>query len=425
MNRISKLIFYSCLLSTGFFQACSTAYPEPVWDYSPTLVTGEKAAATSNIEMDVYLDATTSMEGFAVSATSVYSQFLDQLEASALSAWKDAAIHYYKFGEIIKPVNRAEFLSAKTDLAFYRENGVFRKTYIDSVVKRTNANRLSVLVSDLFQDEGDVNIMVDQFKSKCFANGVSVGIAAIQTGFSGKVFDVRGIPSYTLEATDRPFYAIIFGNLQNMELLFDALKTKSFVKDDQFLIISNQVIRNYQTNLVKTRESISLTNKKARKEVPHSFDFGMKADGKEGKLALTLELEPNPHCADFSEDKLDLVVYRKSATGPGTGKDSSISTDIQLSDVKRAGNKITAILTLSNTADKGNYSYKLLLRVKPLGGFKTPEWVSSLSTEAPVPGTPSASKTYNLEKLCSTLLVANSSVTPACIAQFFINIYKR
>lgn len=422
-----KITPFFCLLAVVLIAGCRTKYPDIKWDYSDKEVVRPKPEKTEKIDIDVYVDATTSMEGFAVSNASVYSQFLDQLEASALSAWRNANPQYYKFGENIKPISRSEYLSAKSDLKFYHEPGIFKRTYIDSVVKRTDAKRLSVLVTDLFQDEGDVNIMVDRFKEKCFANNVAVGLVGVKSDFKGKVFDVRGYPTgYQLDAPDRPFYAIVFGNQYNMELLFEALKNKPFVKEEQLLIFTKYIIEDADVSLSKTRDSKNISNKKARTDIDNSFDFGMKEEGTSGKINFIITLDRNTRCADFNSNNLELIAFKKSATDPkNVSKDSVATNDITLEKVERTGDKLTGVLSLNNEDEPGNYSYMILLKTNQLSGLQTPAWIKNFSTDAPVPGTSTASKTYNLEKLASTLLVANASIAPTYVAKFYINIFKR
>src|SRR4026209_2490443 len=118
-----------------FAWGCPGKIEKNTINYSDADVVGTPYKKTDQINIDIYIDATTSMEGFAVNNSSKYSQFLDQLEASGMSAWKKADIKFFKFGQIIKPVDRTQFLSAKNNLQFYREPGIFKNTYIDSVVK--------------------------------------------------------------------------------------------------------------------------------------------------------------------------------------------------------------------------------------------------------------------------------------------------
>jgi hypothetical protein len=427
MTAYKKLLLVCIALFSCLNYSCTHPLPKITWNYSSNDIIGSAPAKTGNIDLDVYIDATTSMEGFAVSPTSAYSQFLDQLEASALSSWKNANTKFFKFGQIIRPIERNEFLSAKSNSSFYHEQGVYLKTYIDSVVNHTDSSRLSLVVTDLFQDEGDVNVMVESFKNKCFSRGVSVGIIGITSTFNGKVFDVAGFPQgYTLTNKERPFYAVVFGNEYNMQLLFNALKTNASVKDNQFFIISNHIIKSYQTDIKKTNDSKALNNKKSYPDL-NSFDFTLKKDVKaENKFNVTVTFDRNTHCADFSAAAIDAVVFRKSVTDPkANSKDSMSSSDISIQNVQRQKNKLTAVLVLKNDEEPGNYSYEVLLEVNQFNGLQLPAWTKDFSTESPIPNQPSGAKTYNLEKLCSRLLVANASVTPTYIAKFFINIYKQ
>jgi hypothetical protein len=421
-----KLTPFFCLIAVVLIAGCRTKYPDIKWDYSDKEVVRPKPEKTDKIDIDVYVDATSSMEGFAVSNASVYSQFLDQLEASALSAWRNANPQYYKFGENIKPIGRSEFLMAKDNVQFYRDPEIFKKTFIDSVVRRTDSRRLSVLVTDLFQTEGDVNIMVDRFKEKCFANNVAVGLVGVKSDFKGRVYDVRNYPTFQLDAPDRPFYAIVFGNQYNMELLFEALKNKPFVKEEQLLIFTKHIIEDADVTLTKTRESKNISNKKAHGNFKNNFDFGMKEEGTSGKINFTITLDRNTRCADFNANNLELIAFKKSATDPkNVSKDSTATNDITLEKIERTGDKLTGVIVLNNEDGPGNYSYMVLLKTNQLNGLQTPAWIKNFSTDAPVPGTSTASKTYNLEKLASTLLVANASIAPTYVAKFYINIFKR
>lgn len=406
--------------------SCSKKYQEIKWNYTIEDVIGSQYQKSDQIDVDVYIDATTSMEGFAVNLSSDYSQFLDQLETSALSAWKKADLKFFKFGQKVKRVDRNEFLSAKNDVNFYKENGIFLKTYIDSVVQRTNPERLSVLITDLFQDEADVNIMVERFKEKCFAKGTVVGIIGVKSEFNGTVYDVPSYPKYKLDTKERPFYAITFGNRGNMEQMFESLKTKSFVKEDHFLIFSPFIVKSFDIQLSKTKESKYVNKIAPRKDYKNSFDFSMKEEGTEARFTLEIDLDRNARCSNFLVEKLEVVAFKKSQF-PGDEAvmtDGIITEEIKIVNIHRTGDKISAILNLKNEDKVGNFSYLIFLKTNQLNGLMLPEWIKEFSTDKPIPGTPSASLTYNLEKFTSTLLVANSSITPVYVAKFYLNIYK-
>ncbi len=428
MKNPTKTYLFIFLLFFIIFGGCKPKVPEIIWDYSDSDVVGSRHQKSDKIDIDIYIDATTSMEGFAVDINSDYSRFLDQLEASVLTAWKQADRNFYKFGQRIKPIDHNEFLSAKNDLNFYRENGIFLNTYIDSVVRRTNPERLSVLITDLFQDEADVNKMVDRIREKCFENGVMVGIVGITSKFNGKVFDVPVYPQgYFLQTNDRPFYAIMFGNPGNMEYLFESLKTLPIVQENYFIMFSPFIVKSAAVKLTKTKDATTVNRLSPKKNVPNYFDFSMKKAGKEARFSLEIDLTMNPRCADFRIENIEPVVYKKAAfSGDKTAPAEGVPTnDIKLENIQRSGDKITATLILDNQDGIGNYSYLVYLKANELNGLVVPGWIGEYSTENPVINTPTARLTYNLEKFTSRLLVANSSITPVNIAKFYMNIYKR
>lgn len=343
-----RLMLISCFLITS----CSTKLPEPKW----TEENRAQESLQNHIEIDIYIDATTSMGGFAVGEKTIYSQFIDQLEASALSAWKSADVKYYKFGTKIKVINRAEFLKAKNNQSFYRERGFLEKTYIDSVIKKTDVKRLSVVITDLFQDEGDVNNMVEQIRSQCFRKNIMVGFLGIKSEFDGLVFDTPNNPGgYRLKTEERPFYALFFGDPSRMEKLFEVLKTTEFVKENQLLLISNHIMKSSSVTIIKKKESKFVNKKAPRIQLNNSFDFSMKKVGKDASFNFELTFDKNNRCVDFKENTIEAIVYKKSITDvKDANSDSVLTNDIKIENILRQGNKLTATLILKNISDRQN-----------------------------------------------------------------------
>jgi hypothetical protein len=273
-----------------------------------------------------------------------------------------------------------------------------------------------------------VNIMVESIKSKCFARGVMVGMVGVKSAFKGTVYDVPAYPQgYALDSPERPFYAVIFGNPYNMELLFEALKAKPFVRENQFLLFSGQVIRGFGVKLAKaTGSKVTRLPGKAKEAAPYVFDFKMFEGHDDVQFDLTLDLDRNPRCADFEAANVEVVAYKKAAPAKAGARPDSLPTgEVSLTHVKRTGNTLTGKLHLRNGDGEGRYAYVVYLKARPLNGLVLPAWIRDFSTTAPVPGTPAAHKTYNLEKFASTLLVANASVAPTYLAKFYLNIRKQ
>lgn len=422
-KKNSQILIFAIFTIGLIISSCSKKIPNPKWIDDNVKIESPQ----NNISIDVYLDATTSMGGFAVGSETVFSQFIDQLDASAFSAWKSVDIKYYKFGEIIKNIDRSNLLSARNNQSFYKEKGIFERTYIDSVVKRTDVKRLSIVITDLFQDEGDVNIMVDKIKNQCFNKHIMVSILGLKSKFNGYVFDTPNNPrGYKLKTDERPFYAMVFGNQSSIEKLYEALKVKDFVKENQILFISDNIFKSSSISVIKTRDSKFVNKVAPRTQLKNSFDFSMKNEGKDAKFDFEMIFDRNTRCADFMENSIFVNVYKKSIKDALNANPDSVSTnDIIIENVKRQGNKLTATLILHNEDPVGNYSYLIYLQPNQISGFNFPKWVHEFSTDNPLPNTPSASQTYNLENLISRLLVAKNSVMSTNISKCYINIYKR
>lgn len=403
--------------------SCKKKYHEVVW-YENTIES--EADQGDDIAVDIYLDATKSMEGFVSDDMTVYGLFLDQAEANVLSCWKSANIRYFKFGEMIKPVSREEFIGAKYNRLFYRDKEIYKRTYIDSVIKHTDKSRLSILITDLFQDMGDVNAMVENIKTGCFKRNITIGIVGLQTRYNGTVYDVPGYPlGFALQTDNRPFYALLFGSESSIYKSFDALSSNKFINTEQMLVITSNIVDS-KAQITKDRKSKFVNKKSAENPKDNVAYFSMKEEGEEAIFALELSLNKRPYTIDFDESTIQPVVLKKAITDVKAARvDSVKSQEISLSNIKKENEKITAELHLENKGPAGNYSYKIELLPNQMHGFALPPWISRMSTDNPIPKTPTASLTYNFEKLMERLIMAANTMHQTSIADFTINIYKR
>lgn len=418
-----KLILLITAVFLYSLVGCKKKYHEIEW-YPDKVETN--ADQGDKIAVDIYIDATKSMEGFVSDDFTVYGLFLDQAEANVLSCWKSANIRYFKFGEKIKPVSREEFLGAKFNRPFYRDKEIYKRTYIDSVVKHTDKNRLSILITDLFQDMGDVNSMVESIKTGCFDRNVTLGIVGLQTEYNGIVYDVPGSQgSFKLKTESRPFYALFFGSEASIHKSFDALSANDFVKKDQMLLLSS-TISDTKVNIAKDRTSKYVNKKSSENPKENVAYFTMKEEGEEASFQLELVVNKKPYTIDYDEATIQPLVFKKSVTDVRLQKADSVKSDeITINGIAREDNKITASMHLVNDGPAGNYSYRVELLPNQVHGFKVPDWITKMSTDNPIPNTTSASLTYNFEKLMERLIIAANTMHSTKIADFTINIYKR
>ncbi len=415
------------LIITCICLNCAKSNPKPVWNYSTIDVTGLNPliSEAKAINLDVYIDATTSMQGFTVNPNSSYNKFLGEIETAANTSWEKTSIKYFKFGTRIKSIDRNEFLKAKM-ASFYSEKGIYEETKIDSVIYKTDLSRLSIVVTDLFQTESDINSIVIQIKNRCFAKNIQIAVMGIQSFYDGKVFDAK-VPAYRFASkendvkTYRPFYAIMFGEPENMLRLFSSLKSKSFINERNFVLISKYLVNKYVTKLTKTKDSKDISVRKSD-DGKNIFEFTMKEKSLEGNLQLDVSYETNKYTYHFYPQRLEIqsskkVLLRDSAII----SDSCSANDIKIIDMKCYDEKISAILHLTVPETPGIYSYNSCLQLPIIGGYTIPDWVREFSSENPNPKK-DANKTLNFEKFINDLIQANIAVVKPKVAKMYITV---
>ena len=220
-------------------------------------MTGSGVVDAASVDVDVYLDATTSMEGY-VGRSTEYGTFLYDLEAALSSRWREADVQFFRFGTRVDSITRDAYLQAREDLRFYKQRGIFERTNIDSVLARAAADRVSVIVTDLFQDDGDTNELVRRIKDRVFVRDLSVGVLGVESQFDGRIYDAPGGPyAYASTAGDRstyrPFYALLIGQPAYLERLFRTVEGSDVVRAERFVLISPYVVGRSELRLEQPR----------------------------------------------------------------------------------------------------------------------------------------------------------------------------
>ncbi len=413
------------LLLLAVVGGCPESPPPPPWDPSAAGVVGPETEQEGGVHVDVYLDGTTSMEGYATQG-SAYGQFLDALASSITAGWPQADVRYYRFGSRVEPIEEAAFLSARTDLAFYRQPGLFETTNIDSVLARADPDRVGVVVTDLFQSDGNTNALVRHIKDGPFRQELDVAVLGIPSAFSGQVYDAPGgTYPYASTAGDastyRPFYALLFGRPANIARLFETLRSRPFVGDGRFLLISPYVVDGYSVALEKTRASQEITPPARRGE--NQFAFNVQAGGSGGTLTADVALAADPLAPPVTPDRVELVAFRRAQRGGAWSADSVRVRDFTLRASRWSGDTLHATLDFRLDEPAGTYSYLLVLQAGSVGGLRAPGWVRALSSDAPS-ATSDANRTLNLAPLVEGLLQARTTLRQPRLAQFIVTVRK-
>lgn len=410
--------------------SCTTDSAPKAWTPDISSVVGTRSAPADSMRMEVYLDGTVSMGGYAVTGGE-YGRFLEELESTSQTAWKRTDIHYYKFGASVREIPRQEFLGART-AGFYHEPGLSAVTSIQKAINCHRGPNISVLITDLFQTEGDVNTVVDQVKRQCFQQGVTVGILGIPSRFDGTVYDAN-VPSYRYTSgadpsSLRPFFALMFGDQAAIERLVSSLSALPFVDKHKFTEIGPTIVASYTVAMSKPRSDrvINLRTQVA----PYQFAFDVRKGESGGTVIDTIQLRPREGAMPIRGDQVELVAFKKSTVNGKGAKwtDSTATNDFSLTklDMPKATTTAATAATLNTNVSgpPGRYSYMLLLRTGAINGFETPTWVSALSSANPTPQS-DANKTLNLDRFVLALRGAASSVSQPAIAKWYVDVRKQ
>ena len=218
----------------------------------------------------ICFDATLSMQGFVVPRSTRYTQMCPYLESVIVSGWRDGKVDFFRFGEQVESIDRGTYLKAGS-VDFYDDKNINRETFIQKIIdyedqldggqmeaskiseasteevnESRKENRLVVIVTDLFQDNSDINLLVNQLKGK-IKNGFEVGLFGLRSQFDGTVYDT-GIGEapmpYQSDPKDpetfRPFYLLVLGRYADIAHYFDRLKANN--PDAKTIIFSRYLV---------------------------------------------------------------------------------------------------------------------------------------------------------------------------------------
>jgi hypothetical protein len=171
------------------------------------------SGTSGKYKIDLAIDGSASMAGFAKTGSSRYNKVLELLDNITLA--NPGQVEYVRVAENLKKMSRAEFQQAKTE-QFY--NGKTNK--IADVLETTapKTDKLVMVVTDLQQDDGDTK----QATKKLIDNylqipGYGVAIWGFKSEFDGLVYPPNSSSPYPYLAanleTGHPFYILLVGKV--------------------------------------------------------------------------------------------------------------------------------------------------------------------------------------------------------------------
>lgn len=434
--RAVLLFSLACLLMTG----CQTR--------ENCLISTEKnliekmTAASDTITVDIYLDATSSMKGFVDTETpSFYQRSLPLLESAATEGWKNSQVSFYKFGTTVEPLPNRGYLAAR-DSKFYGLTKEGDKTFLEKIVDSAQPTHLSVITTDLFQDNSDVNQVAGKIKDKFISQNLAVGIFAVKSQFKGTVYDVgpgNAKFPYSNQANDdnsmRPFYLIVLGAHADIEHYFNQLKQgemKNFPVKTAIIFspyLGKPAIA-FRDALVSDNNKVSDITGTLSGKNPNSEQFkDFYIAGKPAQATFTVkyDYELLPYTIGFNPNikaEISSLTCSNSANPSGGNRALQVKNLFFNQTENSVSVEFTGELTLSEIPDKGIYPYKITLFPQE---FVLPAWInewdmdiSPLEKWKQSPELFEGFKTYNLKNFLSTLWMTTQRFQKPVLSEQFV-----
>lgn len=371
----------------------------------------EIAPLTAKLKADIYYDASYSMMGFVKQGNSYYVRTLQMLERSFISGWPKSTrddCRYYKFGTTIDRISRDEALNA-VFAAFYNDPNFLEETRIEYVIDKVNKDNLTIIVTDLFQNASDVNLLIGKLNRKILSKETSVGILGIKSHFNGRVWDV-GLEKFSFEyytagkkpGQFRPFYILLIGKYNDIAHYYKMMKVNGLdsFPEQNFLILSPQLVErlaSFENSEIKRTKIKEVRNILRHSSINrHVKQFTVDNNSSKTYVDITLRLSFLDYMPDFKHQKLDLETtawhwfempenqqaktknpkekkFQKRKLVPSRDALRGITIkDLKLSDSQL---KFRAEVNSRNFPVDGTYCFKIVFRL-PSESYSLPSWVS-------------------------------------------------
>lgn len=198
------------------------------------LYTPPPLAKSNPFDIDVYVDATGSMRGFATingDSTTTFAKTLEYIYR-VRDAFANTSVDFYKFTRIRSKTKKIEKLKNKSfrqafDWNFYKGN-----TNIDDVIQEMEGDNLKIIVTDLFQTDADMSSVIDAINEKRFPGkdtkaDTSLSLYRVTSEFDGDIGHLGNDVSFHHKGK-LSFYILVFGKYADVisfnNVLSDDLK---------------------------------------------------------------------------------------------------------------------------------------------------------------------------------------------------------
>jgi hypothetical protein len=434
-----------CLAFLGL-AACA---PKPeVLSCEPATPVPPIAAQSKTLNIDIAIDGTPSMQGYVNGfSNSRYIQTLNLLDTVASTAWANpaATVSYYRFGTKQQKLDRPAFRRAQLP-EFYGGDDL-KVSNIPAALPKTTAQRLSLIVTDLYQQDADVTLVQQQLSQKYLQPGQAVGVLAIRSEFKGTIYDV-GLRSQqfsyatgTDESKFHPFFVLMLGSYADINHFYDEFQksrdSTPLLKPGQgefsvfFPRFADPVSQLDLANLPKPPQGVNRVTALndgqvvARVQPKQPVELlRLMANAKPVRLNYTVPYQPLPHVLPIGENLEDLAieVQAKKLQGKAQTTEASGLEGLQIKALELAAQQMNLQLDINPPQiERGIYSYNFVVAPKDL---ESPAWWEKWTSRE---GQLDGAKTHNLAQFLNALKASTTALLreqkPA-IARFCYGVWK-
>ncbi len=231
-------------LASGLLVSCTA---RPISDLSCDRIDISSAPLPS-LTVNIYIDGTPSMSGYVSTLDSRYIRTLDavfnmlaQTTPSTLTGAPSSKplVNYLRLGKNDKTGELTQALSGSQHLqalepGFYNGSSFpsLAVTQIEAAIESAAAENLSLIVTDLYQEEQYVNQIVTQIQDKLDSiEQGAVGVIGVRSEFNGTVYTEarRGTGSFQYNLTStpsHPFYILLIGRVDEVSFYMSDLQQR-------------------------------------------------------------------------------------------------------------------------------------------------------------------------------------------------------
>ena len=406
----------------------------------------------------IYFDATLSMQGFVAPGSTHYTRICPYLESVIVSGWKEETVSFFRFGERVEPIDRNTYLQVGYESFYQTDIGI--KTYIEKVIENddplvnpqmeasstredtteidvndppidaaeadSTENRLVVIVTDLFQDNGDINRLLPELKEKCIKKGVDVGLFGLRSQFDGTVYDIGiGEGSSMRYRGPRPFYLLVLGKHADIAHYFDKLIASGF-SEMKTVICSRYLVDPLLSFDGAEIEKLENLIRDTIAEKPDSClkEYRIRKRDRPSKISATLEYVSLSHVMPFDSDTLKSSVdvqHNFKTTERSLDPQEYLAVTSKFSK-NEISNELTVEFNLDSRSLRRRAVYLYEVTLHPgIDSYQVPKWCSEWDMGMERNG----SKTLNLVNFVRGLMQTTVREHLPKIAQFYFYVEKR